>query len=310
MSFTIFSSRYAGVVALLCVTLVWGTTFPAMKLLANEVAALHILALRFGLASLALLPLFWRVRAAEWRWGLLLGGLNFIAFWLQTEGLALISSNRNAFITGLNVLIVPLLAWVVLRRPMGWPIALACGLALGGLQLMFFEDSAWGWGDTLTLASALFFALFILTLELCALRNRVQPLRATRLAAVVSLTMCACSVLVAQGMEAAPLVSVARSLPWSSWLSLGYLALAASVGVVVLQAWGQQRVDATRSAIIYGLEPVFAAITAWWWIGEQMQGQAMLGAALLVSALMVSQWGGPPASAPGQARATKAAEAA
>lgn len=71
---------------------------------------------------------------------------------------------------------------------------------------------------------------------------------------------------------------------------------------VVLQAWGQQRVDATRSAIIYGLEPVFAAITAWWWIGERMHAQAMLGAALLVSALMVSQWGSAPASAPQAAK--------
>ena len=294
-------SRYGGLAALLCVTLVWGTTFPAMKLLAGELSALHILALRFGLASVVLLPMFIRIHRAEWRWGLLLGVLNFVAFWLQTEGLALISSNRNAFITGLNVLIVPLLAWVALRRPVGWQIWGACVLALGGLQLMFFEDSAWSWGDTLTLASALFFALFILTLEVCALRNRRQPLRATRLAAVVSLTMCGCSLAVSAWGSGASLVSVARGLPWGSWLSLGYLAVAASVGVVVLQAWGQQRVDATRSAIIYGLEPVFAAITAWWWIGERMNGQAIAGAALLVTALMVSQFGAPatPAAAPG-----------
>ena len=67
------SFRYAGVLALLGVTLVWGTTFPAMKLLANDVPALHILALRFGLASVVLLPLFVRLRGAEWRWGLVLG---------------------------------------------------------------------------------------------------------------------------------------------------------------------------------------------------------------------------------------------
>ncbi len=215
--------RYAGVLALLGVTLVWGDDLPAMKLLANDVPALHILALRFGLASVVLLPLFVRLRGAEWRWGLVLGLLNFIAFWLQTEGLALISSNRNAFITGLNVLIVPLLAWVVLRRPMGWAIALACALALGGLQLMFFEDSAWSWGDTLSPVQRRVFALFILTLELCALRNRQQPLRATRLAAVVSLTMCACSVLVALGMEAQPLLAWPAVCPgaagsrWGIW---------------------------------------------------------------------------------------------
>jgi drug/metabolite transporter (DMT)-like permease len=59
------------------------------------------------------------MRRTELRWGLLLGALLFIAFWLQT-GLARTSSNRNAFVTGLNVLVVPLLAMLVLGRRYGW----------------------------------------------------------------------------------------------------------------------------------------------------------------------------------------------
>lgn len=285
------SERYAGLAALLCVTVVWGTTFPAMKLLTHSLTPLHIIALRFGLASALLLPLFFGLRRPEWRWGLLLGVLNFLAFWLQTEGLARTSSNRNAFVTGLNVLIVPLLAWGVLRRPLGWPIALACLLALGGLQLMFFEDAPWSLGDSLTLVSAWFFACFILTLELCAVRHRAQPLRSTRLAAMVALVMCAGSMLMlaVQGHAWGQLQTAAQALAWSHWLVLLYLALAASVGVVVLQAWGQQRVDASRSAIIYGLEPVFAAITAWLWLGERMGLWALVGAGLLVAALLLSQ---------------------
>ena len=290
MILIIMHPRYLGLLALLLVTVVWGTTFPAMKLLSADLAALHIIALRFGLATVVLLPLLWGMRAAEWRWGLLLGGLNFVAFWLQIEGLALTSSNRNAFVTGLNVLMVPLLAWAVLRRPLGWPIWAACALALAGLRLMFYEDSAWNVGDSLTLASALFFAIFILTLEACALRNRQQPLRSTRLAAGVSLAMWAGSALAlaAQG-GLGQMVVQAQALTAGAWLSLLYLALAASVGVVVLQAWGQQRVDATRSAIVYGLEPVFAALTAWLWIGERMGLLAIAGAALLVGALVLSQ---------------------
>jgi len=73
-------------------------------------------------------------------------------------------------------------------------------------------------------------------------------------------------------------------------MAVAYLGLIASVIVVTLQAWGQQRVDAMRSAIVFGLEPVFAALTAWVLIGEQMGPVAMAGAALIVVALIFSQW--------------------
>jgi hypothetical protein len=73
-------------------------------------------------------------------------------------------------------------------------------------------------------------------------------------------------------------------------MAVAYLGLIASVIVVTLQAWGQQRVDAMRSAIVFGLEPVFAALTAWVLIGEQMGAVAMAGAALIVVALIFSQW--------------------
>ena len=294
----------SGLIALLIVTVVWGTTFPAMKLLSAQLDALQIIWLRFAIALVVLLPLWLGMHRNERRWGTALGLLLFLAFWLQIEGLARTSSNRNAFVTGLNVLMVPLLAWAVLRRRLGWPIWAACALALLGLRLMFYEDSPWSLGDSLTLASALCFALFILAMEACAQRNRAAPLRSTRLAAAVALAMCGGSLLALLVQEGgwALLHQRASALAVGGWVAMVYLALAASVLVVVLQAWGQQRVDAMRSAIVYGLEPVFAAITAWWWIGERMHAQAMLGAALLVSALMVSQWGSAPASAPQAAK--------
>ena len=61
------------------------------------------------------------------------------------------------------------------------------------------------------------------------------------------------------------------------------------VVVVTLQAWGQQRVDAMRSAIVFGLEPVFASLTAWFLLGESLGWAGVGGAALIVTALVVSQ---------------------
>ncbi len=74
-----------------------------------------------------------------------------------------------------------------------------------------------------------------------------------------------------------------RGLPWPIW------GVVASVLVVTLQAWGQQRVDAMRSAIVFGLEPVFAALTAWVLIGERLGWAGVCGAALIVGALIASQ---------------------
>ncbi len=287
-----------GLAALLLVTLVWGTTFPAMKLLSAQLDALQLIWLRFAIALVVLAPVWRGLRRAELRWGLLLGGLLFLAFWLQIEGLARTSSNRNAFVTGLNVLVVPLLAMAALGRRYGWPLWAACAMALAGMALMFHENEPWNLGDTLTLASTLFYAIYILTLEHCARRTAQAPLRATRMAAVQALVMFAASaalLLVRHGGVASSLDTLA-ALPAASWAALLYLGMVASVLVVTLQAWGQQRVDAMRSAIVFGLEPVFAALTAWALIGERMGPAGMAGAALIVLALVVSQW--QPAPAP------------
>ena len=271
--------------------MVWGTTFPAMKLLSDQLDAVQIIWLRFAIALLVLGPLWWGMRRDERRWGALLGALLFLAFWLQIEGLARTSSNRNAFVTGLNVLVVPLLAMAVLGRRYGAALWAACAMALAGMVLMFHENEPWNLGDTLTLASTLFYAIYILTLEECARRTAARPLRATRMAAVQALVMFAAAsvLLLARHGEVATSLQALADLPAHALTALAYLGVVASVLVVTLQAWGQQRVDAMRSAIVFGLEPVFAAATAWVLIGERLGAAGLAGAALIVAALVVSQ---------------------
>ncbi len=156
-----------GLAALLTVTVVWGTDLPRHE------AAVRPTCRRCKSSGcalvcrrLVLLPLWRGMRGAPNAAGAwCLGVLKFIAFWLQVEGLAHTTSNRNAFVTGLNVLVVPILAWLVLRRRTGWQVWAACALAVAGMCLMFFEDAPWNWGDTLTLCSTVVYALYILALE-------------------------------------------------------------------------------------------------------------------------------------------------
>lgn len=283
-----------GLLALLVVTLVWGTTFPAMKLLSSVLDALQIIWLRFAIALVVLAPLWRGMRRGELRWGLLLGGLLFLAFWLQVEGLARTTSNRNAFVTGLNVLVVPLLAMLALGRRYGWRLWAACAMACAGMVLMFHEDEPWNLGDSLTLASTVFYAVYILALEESTRRNLLLPLRPTRMAAVqASVMLAAASALLLVRGGAWPWQRLPQ-LDTAAWIALVYLGLLASVVVVTLQAWGQQRVDAMRSAIVFGLEPVFAALTAWVLLGERLGLAGLAGATLIVGALVFSQLQPPP----------------
>ena len=132
-----------GILALLLVTLVWGTTFPAMKALTEHFSAQWIIFIRFAIAGLLLSPFLWKPSRDDLVSGGLLGVLLFFCFVFQVEGLALTTSNRNAFICGLSVLFVPLLDLLAGKLPEK-RIVLAMLLAVAGLALLCWDGGAWG----------------------------------------------------------------------------------------------------------------------------------------------------------------------
>lgn len=301
-----------GVLALLLTTLIWGTTFPAMKVLSDrELNATQIMVLRYSLASLALLPCWFGLTRSELRWGMRLGVLVFAATWLGISGLSYTSSNRNAFVTGLSVLLVPLLGLLMGRRasPALWG---ACVLAWLGITLMYFEAQPWNVGDTLTLLGAVVYAVYILVVERAVYApaasssspapdsrnaspsNTTQAPRALRLATVqISvMALAACAAAVTHGAWHSNLRGVwpSSAQVQESWLILAYLAFIPSIIGISLHAWAQRRVDAFTATVVFGMEPLLAALAAWVWIGESLQAHAWLGVLLLVAALALSQW--------------------
>ena len=142
----------------------------------------------------------------------------------------------------------------------------------------------------LTLAAAADEAAALPPVPVWADEIRVARGLPSELAVVAAKPVAAAKVGKADLSQKQQLAVQAQSMQAPQWMAMVYLGLIASAVVVVLQAWGQQRVDAMRSAIVFGLEPVFAAITAWWLIDERMGPVAMLGAALIVLALICSQW--------------------
>jgi drug/metabolite transporter (DMT)-like permease len=288
--------QFRGILALLLVTLVWGTTFPAMKDLTAYFSPVWIVFLRFALAGVLLAPFLWRAGRDDLVSGGLLGVLLFFCYLLQVEGLALTSSNRNAFICGLNVLVVPLLGLVAGRLPEK-RILLALLLAVAGLVALCWDGGAWGRGDTLALLGAFAFGLYV---RMMAFRTR----RASRLmtltaAQIVTVALCAGIWLLAREV---PRTAIDRSQDFANYWSyigqgigqhgvnLVYLGVVATAAIISLQSWGQARSTANEAAVIYAFEPAAAAFFAFFWLGETMTSRGWFGAALLIAGMIVSQW--------------------
>ena len=104
---------------LLLVTVVWGMTFPVLKVATGVLSGVEITTLRFCIAALCMLPFVRGISLAAWRDGFWLGALALFSMAAQAYGLQFIASNRSAFLTSLNVLMVPLLGLLLGGRP-GW----------------------------------------------------------------------------------------------------------------------------------------------------------------------------------------------
>lgn len=281
-------SRLPACIALVFVTLAWGTTFPAMKAVSAHMPPGLMVGARWLLGALALAPFIeWRKRAL-WRDAALLAAALFASFVLQVIGLTMMSAGRNAFITALNVILVPLMLPLMGGR-IGARVWLATALAGAGIVIMSYEQSS-GWiGDLLTFCCAIAFAFYVLGMEQLAPRHPALSLAGAQ-AVMMSLL--------------SPLWIAGEWLYWGQaypamasgigavWAELLYLGLVCSAAALILQTWAQARASAVQAALIYALEPFFAALFAAWWLAEQFGPRAMAGGALIVVAMIVSQWPG------------------
>ncbi|HEU4375369.1 MAG TPA: DMT family transporter [Telluria sp.] len=292
--------QFRGILALLLVTLVWGTTFPAMKDLTAYFSPVWIIFIRFAIAAVLLAPFLYKAGRDDLVSGGLLGILLFFCFMFQVEGLALTKSNRNAFICGLSVLFVPLLGLVAGKLPEK-RIVLALVLAVSGLAALCWDGGPWGRGDTYALLSAIAFAVYI---NMMAFRTR----RASRLmtltaAQILTVALCAAIWLLARDVPRSTIDASQDFANYWSYIALGarqhalnllYLGVVATAAIISLQSWGQARASANEAAVIYSFEPAAAAFFAFFLLGETMTARGWLGGALLIAGMIVSQWNAPP----------------
>lgn len=267
--------------ALTGIVLVWGTTFVIVQEALRDVSTLLFLTLRFALATVVLAVVF---RGIVWskavlRGGVLCGVTLFLGFVLQTAGLRYTTPSKSAFITGLSVVLVPVFAAVFERRPPRRIEVAGIALATVGMALLTldFTSLAMNYGDLLTFGCAVDTAVYIL------LVGHYSPRVGFRGLALVQIATAA--VLAGAGALWMEPAFVRWSVPLIGAVGLtGVLATALAFSVM---AWAQQRTSPTHTALIFALEPVFAAAFSFVVLGEVLSVQGFAGAGMILAGVLL-----------------------
>ncbi len=275
---------------LLLTAVIWGSAFVAQRVGMDHVGPFTFNGVRFTLGALVLLPLVVRRKAVVppeqggGRWTVLWGGglagvVLFTAAALQQVGLVYTTAGKAGFITGLYVIIVPILGLLWGYRPRwgGW---LGASLAVVGLYLLSVtEDLTLAPGDFLELVGAFFWAVHVLILGW--LSPRVRRVRL----ACIQFSVCALLSLATAGLFETITVEGLRGAA----VPILYGGLL-SVGVAyTLQVVAQRHAPPVHAAVILSLEAVFAAVTGWIILGEVLDLRGVVGCGLMLAGMLTAQ---------------------
>jgi drug/metabolite transporter (DMT)-like permease len=233
----------------------------------------------------------------EVRLGALTGLFLALGYQLQTAGLARTTPTKSAFLTGLVVVIVPLLGAIPGVSPAGTlkptlDTCLGAVLALAGL-LLLTDPGGTGWaifsglglGELLSLACAFAYAGHLLMLARAAPQAGAASWPSARRLGTLQIGFAALVMLVTLPLGGRPTLHSASIL----WIALGVTAIFATAAAFTIQCWAQQHLPASHTALIFTLEPVFAWLTTLLFFGERLGTRAMLGAGLILAGILLAE---------------------
>ncbi len=266
--------------ALVGVTAVWGYTFLAVQDAVARMPVMDFLAWRFSAAALVMIVLrptcLRNVTRLELPRGLGLGtvlGLGYIA---QTYGLRYTSAAISGFITGMFVVLTPVMSWILLRRKTSRNTWMVVALATVGLALLSLNAWSIGVGELLTLGCALFFAIHIVGLGEWSSQYDPYAFSLLQIGAVAIISLIAA---VPGGIAVPPDAGV--------WEVVGITGVLATAVAFFVQTWAQSLISATRAAVVMTMEPVFAGLFAVVIGGNRLTPRTLGGAACILAAMLI-----------------------
>jgi drug/metabolite transporter (DMT)-like permease len=274
---------------LLLATLVWGSTFLVIKAALADSSPLVFNAARMTIAAGVLGALFFRqlrsLSAGALRAGVAIGTLLWLGYEFQSVGLLYTSASKSAFVTGISVVLVPLLLAAAGRRVHRFTLA-GVAAACAGLYLLCvpaaqgFALGSLNRGDLLTLGCALSFAFEIIVVGRSAQHYGFAHL--------VPVQTAVCAAWMLLSIPIAERHGFLRLTP-SLLAALAVTALPGTVACFVIQIWAQRYTPPTHAALIFSLEPVFAALLSYLLIGERLGLRGLLGAVLVLAGVLASE---------------------
>jgi drug/metabolite transporter (DMT)-like permease len=278
-------------ILLVLITLIWGSNFVVIKNALADISPLFFNAVRMSLAAVVLAMVFHRelgrLTRSSLRSGLLVGVFLYVGNELQTVGLKYTTPSKSAFLTGVSVVLVPVLLALFWKRRLNRWTAVGIVLAFAVLYLLTVPASAGGGlnlrsmnqGDLFTLGAAVVFAFHIIFIEHATRTQGWQQIT------VVQVTVTALLMILTVPIVEKVHVAWSPRVLWGIGIT-GILSLALSFAI---QAWAQQFTPATHTALIFTLEPVFAWLTSFIFLGERLGTRAGVGAACILAGLLISE---------------------
>lgn len=272
---------------LIVTTIIWGSAFVVMKNSVDIISPTYLLALRFTIASIALIAVFFKrlklVNKTEILCGSLLGVFLFVSYLLQTYGVKYTTASKNAFITTLYVIIVPFLHWFFNKKRPSVNNIGAAVIAVFGLALISLEgDLSINIGDLLTLFCGLFFAFHIVFVD--RYTDHHDPVRLTVIQMVAAAIL---SWVLAPIMEGTQDFTVING---SMLIGLLYLGIFSTMICFLLQNVGQKHLSPNTTSIILSFEAVFGLVFSVIFLGEEVTPKLMAGCILLFSSVILSEY--------------------
>ena len=272
-----------GVLALLVVTIAWGASFVAMKPAMEKIPVFDFLAIRFTIAAALMVIAKPKVLKAfngkTLLYGIILGVILGFSYVTQTIGLKLSTAAITSFITGLYVILTPILIWVIFKKKPKSIVALGAILATLGLGFITIKDASFDFGQIWTILCALGFAAHIVGL------GRWSPGKDVYALTVIQLT----TVAVVCWIGALP-DGYQAPADGEVWFAVLFTAVFATALAFFIQTWAQSIMDASRVAIILTMEVVFAALTSVAVGQEVLSLQTIFGGALMLAAMLMIEW--------------------
>ncbi|WP_111493742.1 DMT family transporter [Marinobacter bohaiensis] len=266
-------------------TAFWGVSFAYVKAGVADGSPFVFLTYKFALAALALAVLFAkRFRRLDWNTifaGTLIGLPLLFGNVFQTIGLQHTSVTNTAFITGLDVLLIPFFKWSFFRKPVKGRIWVSCSVALLGLYLIVAKHGLnLNAGDIWVMACAVFFASYVMTVGCFAHRFDAM------LTVIVAMTVCSLGSGLGAIFDEQAIWIPSEMQFWKGVLITGLLGTAYMYGI---QSSAQKYIEEEKVALTYLCEPIFAAVAGVIMLGESLNARTIFGGLLILVALLIAE---------------------